>query len=142
MCRCPGAASPSNQMDVTHTRGSYAVQRRRVCALPPSYILLTDPYRSNIRLTLENISSLPVDFLRLSFEDSTIGPAQEGLSEGELSVFEAYETEYDLLHRRAFSWRNDKEITTISPKQKVVLSVTCLGKVGWYGVDPLTSIRH
>lgn len=93
-------------------------------------------------MTLENISALPVDFLRLSFEDSTIGPAQEALSEGELSVFEAYETEYDLLHRRAFSWRNDKEITTISPKQKVVLSVTCLGKVGWYGVDPLTSIRH
>lgn len=96
--------------------------------------------RSTIRLTLENISTLPIDFLRLSFEDSTVGPAQEALSEGALSVFETYETEYDLLHRRAFSWRNDKEITNIPPKQKVVLSITCLGKVGWYGVDPLTFI--
>jgi hypothetical protein len=91
---------------------------------------------------LENVSALPINFLRLSFEDSSVGPAQEALSEGELSVFETYETEYDLLHRRAFSWRNDKEITNIFPNQKTVLSVTCLGKVGWYGVDSLTFIQH
>jgi len=89
---------------------------------------------------LENVSSLPIDFLRLSFEDSTMGPAQEALSEGELSVFEGYETEYDLLHRRAFSWRNDKEITNIMLNQKVVLSVTCLGKVGWYAIDRLSLV--
>lgn len=92
--------------------------------------MLYNGEESTIRLTLENISAFPIDFLRLSFEDSTIGPAQEALSEGELSVFETYETEYDLLHRKAFSWRNEKEITNILPNQKVVLSVTCVGKVG------------
>lgn len=92
--------------------------------------MLYNGEESTIRLTLENISTWPIDFLRLSFEDSTIGPAQEALSEGGLSVFETYETEYDLLHRKAFSWRNEKEITNILPNQKVVLSVTCVGKVG------------
>lgn len=104
--------------------------RIRWTSLTHGAVMLYNGEESTIRLTLENISALPIDFLRLSFEDSTIGPAQEALSEGELSVFETYETEYDLLHRKAFSWRNDKEITNILPKQKVILSVTCVGKVG------------
>ncbi|KAG2134424.1 TRAPP II complex [Suillus bovinus] len=104
--------------------------RIRWTSLTHGAVMLYNGEESTIRLTLENISTLPIDFLRLSFEDSTIGPAQEALSEGELSVFETYETEYDLLHRKAFSWRNEKEITTILPNQKVVLSVTCVGKVG------------
>lgn len=104
--------------------------RIRWTSLTHGAVMLYNGEESTIRLTLENISALPIDFLRLSFEDSTIGPAQEALSEGELSVFEMYETEYDLLHRKAFSWRNEKEITNILPNQKVVLSVTCVGKVG------------
>lgn len=104
--------------------------RIRWTSLTHGAVMLYNGEESTIRLTLENISALPIDFLRLSFEDSTIGPAQEALSEGGLSVFETYETEYDLLHRKAFSWRNEKEITNILPNQKVVLSVTCVGKVG------------
>lgn len=104
--------------------------RIRWTSLTHGAVMLYNGEESTIRLTLENISTLPIDFLRLSFEDSTIGPAQEALSEGELSVFETYETEYDLLHRKAFSWRNEKDITNILPNQKVVLSVTCVGKVG------------
>ncbi|KAG1782538.1 TRAPP II complex [Suillus placidus] len=104
--------------------------RIRWTSLTHGAVMLYNGEESTIRLTLENISALPIDFLRLSFEDSTIGPAQEALSEGELSVFETYETEFDLLHRKALSWRNEKEITNILPNQKVVLSVTCVGKVG------------
>lgn len=104
--------------------------RIRWTSLTHGAVMLYNGEESIIRLTLENISALPIDFLRLSFEDSTIGPAQEALSEGELSVFETYETEFDLLHRKAFSWRNEKEITNILPNQKVVLAVTCVGKVG------------
>ncbi|KAG2144925.1 TRAPP II complex [Suillus cothurnatus] len=104
--------------------------RIRWTSLTHGAVMLYNGEESTIRLTLENISTLPIDFLRLSFEDSTIGPAQEALSEGELSVFETYETEYDILHRKAFSWRNEKDITNILPNQKVVLSVTCVGKVG------------
>lgn len=96
---------------------------------PHSLILTID--RSTIRLTLENVSTLPVDFLRLSFDDSTMAPAQQALADGELSVFDTYETEYDLINRPTFSWQSSKELQEVAPGQKVVLTVVCFGKVGW-----------
>lgn len=100
----------------------------------------SDPLsRSTIRLTLENISALPINFLTLSFEDSTVAPAQEALAEGQLSVFEIYETEYDLVHQHAFSWNRDKEIKVINPGQKFVVSVACFGKAKWCVYSRLAS---
>ena len=94
-------------------------------------LFLTSASRSTIRLTLENVSALPVDFLTLSFEDSTIVPAQEALAEGQLGVFEIYETEYDLIHQQVFTWNRDKEVKVINPGQKFVVSVACFGKAKW-----------
>lgn len=71
-----------------------------------------------------------IDFLRLAFDDSTIAPAQQTLAEGTLSVFDTYETEYDLLHRPMFSWNKD-EVKDIPAGQKLTLTVNCFGKVGW-----------
>ena len=90
-----------------------------------------DVFRSNIRLTLENISTLPVNFLSLSFEDSTVTSAQEAMAEGQLGVSEMYEIEHDLIHQRAFSWNGEKEIKVINPGQKIVVSVACFGKARW-----------
>ncbi|KAK0197056.1 TRAPP II complex [Armillaria mellea] len=92
-------------------------------------LMLYDGERSTIRLTVENVSSLPVDFLRLVFDDSTIAPAQQALAEGSLSTFDTYETEYNLIHRPLFSW-NEDEGRAITPGGKLTLSVQCLGKVG------------
>ena len=80
---------------------------------------------------MENVSALPIDFLRLSFDDSTMAPAQHALAEGELSVFDTYETEYDLIHKPAFTWQNQKESKSLGAGQKVILTVSCFGKVGW-----------
>lgn len=91
------------------------------------YLLLR---RSTIRITLENVSPLPIDFLRVVFDDSTIAPAQQALAEGDLSVFDTYETEHGLIHRPVFSWNKDEE-KEIPPGQKLTLSVKCIGKVGW-----------
>ena len=87
--------------------------------------------RSSIRLTLENVSPLPIDFLRLTFDDSTIAPAQQALSEGELSVFDTYETEYNLIHRPAFSWTQEQGQLEILPGRKVAVVIAFTGKVGW-----------
>ncbi|KAJ6496720.1 TRAPP II complex [Mycena vitilis] len=84
---------------------------------------------STIRITLENVSPLPIDFLRLVFDDSTIAPAQQALANGDLSVFDTYETEYDLLHRPVFSW-NREDAKDIPPGQKLTVNVNCYGKVG------------
>ena len=87
--------------------------------------------RSTIRLTLENVSTLPIDFLRLSFDDSTMAPAQQALADGGMSVFETYETEYDLIHRPALSWLSKDDFKEIAPGRNVTVTVLCFGKVGW-----------
>ncbi|KAF8212193.1 TRAPP II complex [Mycena galopus ATCC 62051] len=70
-------------------------------------VMMYNGEMSTIRITLENVSPLPIDFLRLVFDDSTIAPAQQALATGDLSVFDTYETEYDLLHRPVFSWNKE-----------------------------------
>ncbi|EAU88629.2 hypothetical protein CC1G_12021 [Coprinopsis cinerea okayama7 len=92
-------------------------------------LMLYDGERSSIRLTIENISTHPVDFLRLAFDDSTVAPAQQLLQEGNLSVFETYETEHSLINSPVFSW-DSSEAKTIAPNQNLTLNVDCFGKVG------------
>ena len=77
------------------------------------------------------MSSLPVDFVRLTFEDSTIAPAQQALAEGDLSVYDTYETEYDLIHRPVFTWDSSAGSQSAGPGEKLIVTVNCFGKVGW-----------
>ncbi|KAJ7063346.1 TRAPP II complex [Mycena amicta] len=92
-------------------------------------VMMYNGEMSTIRITLENVSPLPIDFLRLVLDDSTIAPGQQALASGELSVFDTYETEYDLLHRPVFSWNKD-ETRDIPPGHKLTINVNCYGKVG------------
>jgi trafficking protein particle complex subunit 9 len=87
-------------------------------------------FRSSIRITLENVSRLPIDFLRLVFDDSTIIPAQQALAEGTLSAFDTYETEHSLIHNPVLSW-DQRDTNSIPPGQKLTVNVKCIGKVGW-----------
>ncbi|KAI0322235.1 TRAPP II complex [Amylostereum chailletii] len=104
--------------------------RIRWSSLTHGAVMLYDGEKSVLRLTLENVSTLPVDFVRLTFDDSTMAPAQQALSEGELSVFDIYETEHDLIHRPVFSWNRENEKREILPGRKDAIVVTCTGKVG------------
>ena len=71
-----------------------------------------------------------------------MGPAQQTLLEGELSVFDAYETEYDLIHRQVLTWDAENSKVEIPPGKVMTVTVSCFGKAGWYGqhvkfsVDP------
>ncbi|KAH9951944.1 TRAPP II complex [Amylocystis lapponica] len=104
--------------------------RIRRTSLTHGAVMLYNGETSTVRITLENVSSLPIDFVRLTFDDSTIAPAQQALADGELSVFETYETEYDLIHRPVFTWDSSREIQEIGPGEKTTLTVSCFGKVG------------
>ncbi|KAI0093921.1 TRAPP II complex [Irpex rosettiformis] len=103
--------------------------RIRRTSLTHGAVMLYNGEKSSIRITLENVSALPVDFLHLTFDDSTVAPAQQALTEGELSVFETYETEYDLIHRPLFVWDKKKSRQLAGPGEKVVLTVGCFGKL-------------
>ncbi|KAJ8462585.1 hypothetical protein ONZ45_g17885 [Pleurotus djamor] len=91
--------------------------------------MLYEGERSSLRITLENVSPLPIDFVRLVFEDSTMTAAQQALVDGNLSVFETYETEYELIHNPLFSWSS--EATMKIPKgKKHVVTIDSFGKGG------------
>ncbi|KAI0748229.1 transport protein Trs120 or TRAPPC9 TRAPP II complex subunit-domain-containing protein [Daedaleopsis nitida] len=104
--------------------------RIRRTSLTHGAVMLYNGEMSTIRITLENVSTLPVDLIRLTFDDSTIAPAQQALAEGDMSVFDTYETEYDLVHRPVFTWDSEREPQVIGPGQKRVITVNCFGKVG------------
>ncbi|KAJ3920922.1 TRAPP II complex [Lentinula edodes] len=90
-------------------------------------LMLYDGEMFPIGIRFENIPPLPIDFIQLAFDDSTMTPAQEALTEGELSVFETYETEYALIHRPVFFWiKNDS--VAIAPGRNVTLTINCFGK--------------
>ncbi|KAH9856984.1 TRAPP II complex [Lenzites betulinus] len=104
--------------------------RIRRTSLTHGAVMLYNGEMSTIRITLENVSSMAVDLLRLTFDDSTIAPAQQALADGDLSVFDTYETEYDLVHRPVFTWDSEREPHKIEPGHKRVITVNCFGKVG------------
>ncbi|PPQ83346.1 hypothetical protein CVT25_003985 [Psilocybe cyanescens] len=103
--------------------------RIRRSSITHGALMLYDGEKSTIRLTLENVSPITVDFLHFAFEDSTIEPAQKALADGNLSVSDTYETEYNLIHRPVFSWDQD-EAKTIAPNHNLTLTLECYGKVG------------
>ncbi|PPR08068.1 hypothetical protein CVT24_010529 [Panaeolus cyanescens] len=104
-------------------------------------LMLYDGERSTIRINLENVSPILVDFLRFSFEDSTIEPAQKALAEGNLSVFETYETEHRLINNPVFSW-TPTETKTIAPNQNLTVTLQCFGKVGCTNGTIYVSYAH
>ncbi|WVF69319.1 hypothetical protein IAT40_004095 [Kwoniella sp. CBS 6097] len=94
-------------------------------------VMLYHGESSVIRITLENASSVPIDFVKLTFDDSTAREAAAIIQEGELTPEQAYEIEWDRLKRPVFVWeRDDKDQIVIPPGGRTTLSVRCLGKVG------------
>ncbi|KAF9652866.1 hypothetical protein BDM02DRAFT_3153426 [Thelephora ganbajun] len=122
-------AKPIRYMDFKVVPGLPLLRIRRT-SLTHSAVMLYNGERSTIRITLENVSSLLIDYLNLTFDDSTMGPAQQALLEGELSVFDTYETEYDLIHRQVLTWDAENDKVEIPPGKMMTVTVSCFGKAG------------
>ncbi|KAG0258844.1 hypothetical protein BG011_003026 [Mortierella polycephala] len=79
-------------------------------------VMLFEGEKTTVRLTLENIGSIPVDFVTLTFSDSTsqlalannsnYGQNNNGV---ELSAEDAYEVELFLKKTNVFSWNREVE---------------------------------
>lgn len=65
-----------------------------------------------------------------------MAPAQQALAEGNMPVFETYETEHELLRRPVFRWDSEVEPKAVGPGRKAVLTIICSGKVGWCVIVP------
>ncbi|KAF9383206.1 hypothetical protein CPC16_009025 [Podila verticillata] len=79
-----------------------------------SEALVRSKKRTIIRLTLENIGMIPVDFVTLTFSDSTsqlaLGPNGQTVGNNvELSAEDAYELELFLKKMNVFSWNREVE---------------------------------
>jgi hypothetical protein len=98
-------------------------------------VLRLSVHRSTIRIALENTSSSPVDFVKLTFSDMHTTSTQAYVAENELPPGEAYEIEAENLHRPVFSW-SSSSAPLILPGASTVLEVQCLGKVGWFALSP------
>ncbi|KAF9582578.1 hypothetical protein BGW38_000039 [Lunasporangiospora selenospora] len=77
-------------------------------------VMLFEGEKTTIRLTLENIGNIPVDFVTLTFSDSTSqltvgGHGHGGAGAGEMSAEDAYELEFFLKKLHVFSWNRDVE---------------------------------
>ncbi|KZT58996.1 hypothetical protein CALCODRAFT_219199 [Calocera cornea HHB12733] len=104
------------------------MMRVKRTSLTHGAVMLYDGETSALTVTLENMSPLKVNFVRVTFEDSTMAPAQAALAEGDLSTAAQYETEYDLVRRPVFTWQQPSGPINIPSGKTGTLSVTCLGK--------------
>ncbi|KAF8522281.1 TRAPP II complex [Hysterangium stoloniferum] len=106
------------------------LMRIRRTSLTHGAVMMYDGETSFVRLTVENVSTIPIEFIKVTCIDSTMAPAQQALAEGELSVFETYETEYELLRRPVFRWDQETQPKSIGPGKKAIITIICSGKIG------------
>lgn len=93
------------------------------------------PNSSTIRITLENASSVPVDYVHITCADSLTTATRQYLSDAELEAAEIYELEVDAVERPVFRWLGSQDFS-IAPGSSRVLEVECRGKIGWCVSEP------
>ncbi len=53
------------------------------------------------------------------------------LVDGQLNVFDSYETEYSLVEKPVLSWDRQTHRQKILPGKEMAVDVKCFGKPGW-----------
>ncbi|GAA5925915.1 hypothetical protein JCM1841_004039 [Sporobolomyces salmonicolor] len=101
----------------------------RTTSLTHGALMLYDGEVTTIRISLENTSTSPVDFVNVTFSDSLSASIQAYLAENDLPASDAFELEAESVARPVFSW-SGTTATTILPGASHVLEVRCLGKIG------------
>lgn len=93
-------------------------------------------YRTRICIQIENIGHIPVDFITLSFTDSTT--THPKLVNPELPPEEQYEIELYTKGTPVFSWEGSKgennqigKRISLLPKETTDIVVNVYGKQGW-----------
>ncbi|CAI2177789.1 1503_t:CDS:10 [Funneliformis geosporum] len=91
-------------------------------------MMLFEGEQTEMTIKLENVGKTPVDFLSLSFNDSTIANAQ-ALLNSDMPAEEAYEMELYAHKQSVFSW-NKKDNVKILPGNECIVNINVFGKRG------------
>nr|CAG8537919.1 7314_t:CDS:10 [Entrophospora candida]CAG8549502.1 2812_t:CDS:10 [Entrophospora candida] len=93
-------------------------------------VMLFEGEKTEMTMKLENVGKTPVDYISISFHDSTIADAQAILNSSDIPAEEAYEMELYAHKQPVFFWeQTDKELN-ISPGNEWVLNLNVFGKRG------------
>ncbi|QSL65998.1 hypothetical protein MERGE_003135 [Pneumocystis wakefieldiae] len=92
--------------------------------------LVNGSIMSTFTITIKNVSHITINFLLLSFSDSTINPLKDALASKNISREEIYELELFLYKRQALVWNNKVSHFSLKPDCEEVLEIEILGKRG------------
>ncbi|KAG5301843.1 hypercellular protein HypA [Histoplasma ohiense] len=102
-------------------------------SLSQSAIMLLEGETRSFDITLQNISTCPLDFISFSFEDSSTPQLQSALNNKENLPTDIYELELRLSTNPAMTWRRDKlhdyELS-IAPGETATFTIDIYGKPG------------
>ncbi|KAF3102111.1 hypothetical protein TWF103_007753 [Orbilia oligospora] len=107
------------KLSITHT------------SLPQNAIMVLEGEKQLFTVHVKNESdSVAVDFVTISFVDSTTEPVTNAISQKQGLPAEVYELEVILYKKKAFEWIRPEEKVTIQPGGTGVFKVQVLGKPG------------
>ncbi|CAG8455040.1 13226_t:CDS:10 [Acaulospora morrowiae] len=92
--------------------------------------MLFEGERTEMTMKLENVGKTPVDYISLSFQDSTIAAAQALLKSSDIPAEEAYEMELYAHKQPVFSWEQSEIPFNILPAEECTLTIILYGKRG------------
>jgi hypothetical protein len=92
-------------------------------------MILFDGEQTTLKLRLTNISSLPVDFARLSFSDDLSEDIGASLSEGDLLPADAHQLEWQLLHQPVFTCTRRPRAIKVLPGRSILVPISVRGKL-------------
>ncbi|KAI5803997.1 TRAPP II complex [Peziza echinospora] len=78
-------------------------------SLPQSALMVLEGERKVFSVVFQNLTSVPVDIIFFSFQDSTTTQLQAALASKDMQPSEIYEYEILLLKKRALVWKNQNE---------------------------------
>ncbi|CAG8497600.1 1707_t:CDS:10 [Racocetra persica] len=93
-------------------------------------VMLFEGEKMEMTMRLENVGKIPVDYISLSFQDSTIENTQAILKSSDIPAEEAYEMELFAHKQPVFSWEKPDTPFSILPAEEFVITIKLFGKRG------------
>lgn len=93
-------------------------------------LYLTTLLSTTLKLTLENISDVDVDFIDIKFSDNSTEDLLSAIEEQQISLDETHEMEYTLAHEPVFRPCADVSTMNIPARGRAIVEINCYGRVG------------